>query len=221
MVNGLRRDWIILCRRQASICEPTITKNAQARSFSRRQRARVWPSQDFFRSSPRKRGPRLDSRWRGNERRSSSCHQAKKETKETKETKGKQGSGTPTDAVSHDPYASGARGAPRRGWLAPTLRLRARSPVGVPPRFSRQRPNATAQLQFTRFLGQNSLGTGVTRALPSQCSGLPRGPVVMPAGRFGPKPPGSGGDEAPPAGTVPAPAVRHHRTASLRAGLIR
>jgi hypothetical protein len=130
----------------------------------------------------------------------------------------RKGSGTPTDAVFHVPYASGARGAPRKGWLAPTLRYRARSPVGVPPRFLRQRPNATAQLQFTRFLRRNSLGTGVTRSLPSQCSRFPRGPVVMPAGRFGPEPPGSGGDEAPPAGTVPAPAARHHRTASLEGG---
>jgi hypothetical protein len=99
--------------------------------------------------------------------------------------------------------------------LAPPFRLRARSPVDVPPRFLRQRPNATAQLQFTRFLGQNSIGPGVTHSLPSQCSGLPRGPVIVPAGHFGPEPPGSGGDEAPPAGTVLAPAVRHHRTGSL------
>src|ERR1700728_2299439 len=32
------------------------------------------------------------------------------------------------------------------------LPLRARSPAGVPPRHLRQRPNATAQLQFTHFL---------------------------------------------------------------------
>ena len=52
------------------------------------------------------------------------------------------------------------------------LPLRARSPAGVPPRHLRQRPNATAQLQFTRFLGRYSLGTGVTRSLPPQCSGF-------------------------------------------------
>src|ERR1700722_20963761 len=44
---------------------------------------------------------------------------------------------------------------------------------------------------------------------------LPRGPVIVPAGRFGPEPPGSGGDETPPAGPVLAPAVRHHRPASF------
>jgi hypothetical protein len=47
------------------------------------------------------------------------------------------------------------------------------------------------------------------RALPDpchpQCSGLPRRPVVVPAGRITPEPPGSGGDEPPPAGTALAP----------------
>src|SRR5208282_4023800 len=59
----------------------------------------------------------------------------------------------------------------------------------------------------TRFLGRNSVGAGVIRPLPSQCSGLPRRPVIMPAGRFYPEPPGSGGDEPPPAGTAPAPSA--------------
>jgi hypothetical protein len=35
------------------------------------------------------------------------------------------------------------------------LRLRARSPAGVPPRYLRQRPNAAAQLQLTRFPRRN------------------------------------------------------------------
>ena len=39
----------------------------------------------------------------------------------------------------------------------------------------------------------------------------------MPVRRDNPKPPGSGGDEAPPAGTALAPAARHHRPTSLRA----
>jgi hypothetical protein len=38
-----------------------------------------------------------------------------------------------------------------------------------------------------------------------QCSGLPRRPVIVPAGRITPEPPGSGGDEPPPAGTALAP----------------
>jgi hypothetical protein len=43
---------------------------------------------------------------------------------------------------------------------------------------------------------------GVTRAFLSQSSGLPRRPVIMPAGRNSPEPPGSKGDEPLPAGTV-------------------
>jgi hypothetical protein len=31
---------------------------------------------------------------------------------------------------------------------------------------------------------------------------LPRRPVIVPAGRNSPEPPGSGGDEPPPAGTA-------------------
>jgi hypothetical protein len=79
------------------------------------------------------------------------------------------------------------------------------SPSGVPPRHLRQRPNATAQLQLTRFLGRISLGAGVIRSLPSQCSGFPHRPVLVPAGRVNPEPPGNGGDEPPPAGTALAP----------------
>ena len=90
MVNGIRRDWIILCRRQASICEPIITKNRQARSFSRRQRARVLPNQEFFPLVPAQAGTQTDSRWRGNERRSCCYRQAKKETKERREVERRQ-----------------------------------------------------------------------------------------------------------------------------------
>jgi hypothetical protein len=79
------------------------------------------------------------------------------------------------------------------------------SPSGVPPRHLLQRPNATAQLQLTRFLRRISLGAGVTRSLPSQCSGFPRRPVLVPAGRMTPEPPGNGGDEPPSAGTALAP----------------
>src|SRR5271154_1312873 len=53
---------------------------------------------------------------------------------EVRKNETNKGSGTPTDAVSHVPHASGARVAPRRKRLAPPHRCRARSPVGVPPR---------------------------------------------------------------------------------------
>ena len=68
------------------------------------------------------------------------------------------------------PANKGKRNAGRRGIPRPVrkrrtgratekaacaaLPLRARSPAGVPPRHLRQRPNATAQLQFTHFLGR-------------------------------------------------------------------
>ncbi len=75
------------------------------------------------------------------------------------------------------------------------LRYRARSPAGVPPRHLRQRPNATAQLQFTRFLGTGPLRDGCypSPAAPVQRV-LTRRPVVVPAGRFGPEPPEREGD---------------------------
>ena len=71
-----------------------------------------------------------------------------------------------------DLYASGAQGAPRTRRLAPPFRFgRARLPA-FHSRHLRQRPNATAQLQFTRFLGRDYAGTGVIRPLPPQCSGV-------------------------------------------------
>src|ERR1700722_1009307 len=110
--------------------------------------------------------------------------------------KEKKGSGTPAGAcvVMRPHQADTARASSGT-----------HSPSGVPPRHLRQRPNATAQLQLTHFLGRNEIGAGVTRSLPSQCSGFPRRPVVVPAGRITPEPPGSSGDEPPPAGTALAP----------------
>jgi hypothetical protein len=106
-------------------------------------------------------------------------------------TKRKQGSGTPADAVFHDPHRRVRR-----------ARSVARSPVGVPPRRLLQRANTAAQFQ-------NALpGTWHRQALPDS-EPVPvqrpsRRPVIVPAGRF-PKPPGCGGDEPPPAGTALAP----------------
>ena len=106
------------------------------------------------------------------------------------------------------PCEAAARAGSRRARLSAFHRRR-----------SRQRPNAAAQLQFARFLGRGSVGTGVIRPLPSFSAAdrLTRGPVMVPAGRFGPEPPGSAADEAAPAGTAPAPTGRGHRPASLRA----
>ena len=140
-------------------------------------------------------------------------------------------SGTPTNAVQQPPRLCVRRRPPT--FILPRLRgrtqERARSPVGVPPRHLRQRPNATAQLQPRDFrgLGRSARPDGSKDARfathgrntprPTRHRGryprLPvpvqrdctRSPVMMPAGRVLPKPPGSTGDEPMPAGTAPAP----------------
>ena len=118
----------------------------------------------------------------------------------------RKGSGTPEDAYQQPcPAGHGA---------APTLTLPPQtgegtgggsSPPGVPPRHSRQRPNATAQLQLRTSWDGTSQDRALSDPRHPQCSGLPRRPVIVPAGRFYPEPPGSGGDEPPPAGTALAP----------------
>ena len=86
------------------------------------------------------------------------------------------------------------------------LPLRARSPAGVPPRHLQQRPNATAQLQFTRFLGRNALGAGVIRSLPSRYSGRCSPQAGRRAGRaFLTRSRPGAGLTTPPAGTALAP----------------
>ena len=125
--------------------------------------------------------------------------------------------------------------------------IRARSPLGVPPRHLRQRPNATAQLEPRDFLERvrsarpdgskdgahrntrreaDSRLPCVTRghyprlAVPVQrdCT---RSPVMMPSGRVLPKPPESRGDEPRPAGTALAPPDGVTRPASWYGGEIR
>src|SRR5579884_1788979 len=97
-------------------------------------------------------------------------------------------------------------------------RVTARTPFGVPPAV------LAAATERHRSAPVRALpGTGLCRngRYPSpavlQCSGSPstRGRVMVPAGRFGPEPPGSAADEAAPAGTAPAPTGRGHRPASL------
>jgi hypothetical protein len=123
-----------------------------------------------------------------------------------------------------------------------------RSPLGVPPRHLRQRPNATAQLEPRDFLGRvrrarpdgSKDGTHrnarresrrtvlpcVTRghyprlAVPAQRD-YTRRPVMMPVGRVLPKPPESQGDEPQPAGAALAPPAGVTRPASWYVSEIR
>jgi hypothetical protein len=124
-------------------------------------------------------------------------------------------------------------------------RLAARSPLGVPPRHLRQRPNATAQLEPRDFRGlvrsarpdgskdariapkvRDAAGPNGTRGryprltVPVQrdCT---RSTVMMPSGRVLPKPPESRGDEPRPAGTALAPPTGVTRPASSYGGEIR
>jgi hypothetical protein len=125
----------------------------------------------------------------------------------------KKGSGTPADALSHVPHASGARGAPRKGRLAPPSAYgRARLPAFH--HGSRQGTYVTHGAAQAMLPGTRSERALPAIAYPSPVSTSRAGPS---AGRLMPEPPESGGDEAPPAGTALAPAARHHRTASLRA----
>jgi hypothetical protein len=123
----------------------------------------------------------------------------------------------------HARQTKGKRNAGRR--ISPNLRaIRARlarsvarSPVGVPPRRLLQRTNAAAQLQnalpgtwsertipMVRKIVRFS--TGVTRSFLSQSSDQVADRSSCRPGVF-PKPPGSGGDEPPPAGTALAPSA--------------
>jgi hypothetical protein len=103
-------------------------------------------------------------------------------------SKKKKESGTPKDA---DPYPL---------YLAVQLApCKARSPIGVPPRFSPKGvivPKAQLQARLP--------GTWSERVLPAIACPSPAS-TSRPghnAGRLMPKPPGSGSDEPPPAGTA-------------------
>ena len=72
-----------------------------------------------------------------------------------------------------------------------------RSPPGVPPRHSRQRPNATAQLQLRTSWDGTSQAQRYPLPAVTSAAGSPQ--TGRHAGRaFYPEPPGSGGDEPRP-----------------------
>jgi hypothetical protein len=142
------------------------------------------PQRIFIRSSPRKRGPRLDSRLRGNERcltqhkSFSQCipHPSRAQNFEIfspvtgrarnlpslrLHLTAKEGSRTPIDASSNRPHRDGC-GSASSGM---------RSPIGVPPR--PRCSERTPQLSSSDALpGTDCAGAGVTRPLPPQCSEL-------------------------------------------------
>jgi hypothetical protein len=100
------------------------------------------------------------------------------------------GSRTPADAGVRCPRASGVRDAPRSKAACAALRLRARSPAGVPPRFS---PRGLSSRRFSVGPGFPRRNVKLRRAATRHLghSDAPRAPVVVPAGMM-PEPPGCG-----------------------------
>src|SRR5580704_5573381 len=89
------------------------------------------------------------------------------------------GSGTPADAVFHDPHASGVRGAPTKERLAPTLRCgRARLSAFHHGSCGSDR---TPPLSSSYALPGTGLGRDGCYPSPAvlRCSGFPRRPVIM------------------------------------------
>jgi hypothetical protein len=112
----------------------------------------------------------------------------KRKKKERREAKRRQ-TRSPRSALRRDAppsVSSPARGGGYGG---------GRSPVGVPPRRLLQRTNAAAQL-----LGRYPL-PAVTKCSDLSRTGHSAGRACLP------EPPGSGGDEPPPAGAAPAPSA--------------
>ena len=127
------------------------------------------------------------------------------------------------------------RNAGRRSisWAVPAGTAARHGQVGLrrPVRFGRARLPAfhhgTCGEERTPPLSSSHALPGTVpnqeRALPAPCRhsvqrGYPRRPVLVPAGRICPEPPGSAADEAVPAGTVPTPHRRGHRPCVLTGG---
>ena len=105
------------------------------------------------------------------------------------------GSGTPADAVVHDLYASGAQGAPRRRRLAPPFRFgRARLPAFHHGTCGSDRTPPLSSSSRTSWDGATEERVLSVPCRPSAAGDVARRPVVVPAGRFYPEPPGSGAD---------------------------
>jgi hypothetical protein len=119
------------------------------------------------------------------------------------ETRSKKGGGTPADAIHPLAAPAGAARvhAEKCAQVCAHKIHATRSPVGVPPRLSLRRTNATAQLRLRA--SWDAALAGVTRRQPVPVQRAPRRPVIVPAGR---NPEAARERSAnPPAGTAPAP----------------
>ena len=113
------------------------------------------------------------------------------------------------NALSHDVSVrrKGKRNADKRcSRKPPHLAVRrapckARSPIGVPPRLLPKGVIVPKAHPGSGFVRRASRGGFAADASPHS-QRAPRAPVIVPAGLI-PETPGSGGDEPPPAGTVP------------------
>ena len=119
----------------------------------------------------------------------------------------KKGSGTPTDAHCMKPHQRMRPRAKRRA-----LACR-RSTTALAAATERHRSAPVHALPGTELVRD---GRYPSPAVPVQRAILARRPVIVPAGRFGPEPPGSGADN-PARGNRLAPLRRCHPAASLRA----
>jgi hypothetical protein len=121
--------------------------------------------------------------------------------------KKKKGSGTPNNAGPYQPHLSMRRAL-----------CKARSPFGVPPRLC-----ANGTIHPKAQPGPGFVTHQLTRRVPRQpvwhfqrCTSR----AGHSAGRLMPRPPGSGSDEPPRAGTASRSAMRGHRITSLYASEI-
>ncbi len=97
--------------------------------------------------------------------------------------------------VVHDLYASGAQGAPRRRRLAPPFRFgRARLPAFHHGTCGSDRTPPLSSSSRASWNGATEERVLSVPCRPSTAGDVARRPVVVPAGRFGPEPPGSGAD---------------------------
>ena len=120
----------------------------------------------------------------------------------------------PSSVRTIPPGGEGARKrsiADKPAQSARLICLRDRSPLGAPLRRLPRRANARTQSRprFTR----NTMRRRYLR-LESRLSEAPRASVFVPRGTL-PRPPGSGSDEPPPAGTASRSVSRRHRLTSL------